>query len=64
MNINWTRRALANYDKIIQYLSLHWTKKELDNFIKELELVIEQIEQNPYMFQTSNKNIRKPILIA
>lgn len=61
MNTNWTPRASKNFEIIIQWLSTHWTNKELTNFIEQTELIIKQIEQNPYMFQSSkkNKNVRK-----
>ena len=61
MKIRWTSQALKSYSNIIDFLSENWTKKEIDKFITEVDSIIEQIQENPYMYQATNerKNLRK-----
>jgi len=62
MKINWTKRAYKSYDEIIENLLERWSKKQVDEFINQTNKTIEQIQQNPYMYQQvsdKNKHIRK-----
>jgi plasmid stabilization system protein ParE len=61
MIISWTPTAIKTYFKVLDYLEEAWTKKEVQNFADEVEKVLNQIAENPDMFEASrkNKNIRK-----
>ncbi|MEX2410259.1 MAG: type II toxin-antitoxin system RelE/ParE family toxin [Candidatus Paceibacterota bacterium] len=61
MKISWTFTARITYIKVLDHLSVNWTKKEVENFINEVEALLEQISSNPEMFQASRKrkNVRK-----
>jgi len=55
MEIRWTPRARSTYFKILDYLERSWTEKEILNFINEVDTLLEQIKQNPEMFEESRK---------
>jgi plasmid stabilization system protein ParE len=61
MKIRWTPTAKITYFKVLDYLAKNWTIKEIKNFTNEVESVLNQIAENPYMFEASrnSKNIRK-----
>ncbi len=61
MKISWTPTARKTYFNILDYLDQAWTKREVLNFVDEVEKVLSQIKENPDMFEASRKkkNIRK-----
>lgn len=61
MDISWTPIARRSYFKILDHLEEAWTEKEIQNFINEVNDLLEQIRHNPEMFQQSRgkKDIRK-----
>lgn len=61
MRVSWTPTARLTYLKILDYIQKEWTKREVQNFINEVQKVLSQLEQNPDMFQSSKKikNVRK-----
>ena len=66
MTIRWTPTARITYFKVLDYLEEAWTKKELQNFVNEVESLIKQIIKDPHMFQASKKkkNVRKGLITA
>jgi plasmid stabilization system protein ParE len=64
MKISWTPTARQTYFTVLEYLSIAWTKKEVENFISRTEHTIFQISKDPYMFKASQKkqNIRKGLI--
>ena len=61
MDIFWTPRARHTYFKVLDHLEKAWTEREIQNFINEVDHLLEQIKQNPEMFEESRKkrNVRK-----
>lgn len=61
MDIVWTPMARHIYFKILDYLEKAWTEKEIQNFINEVDSLLDQIKQNPEMFVESRKmkNVRR-----
>ena len=61
MNIVWSLKALQSYYKIVDFLTSEWNETVAKNFIIEVEKVIDEIRQNPYLFESSKryKNVRK-----
>lgn len=61
MKISWTPTAIKTYFSVLKYLEEVWTKSEIQNFIDEVEKLLDQITKNPEMFKASQKkkNIRK-----
>jgi len=57
----WTFKALKSYFKVSDYLQEKWGDTIVRNFANEIERVILEIIENPYMFEVSNKykNVRK-----
>jgi plasmid stabilization system protein ParE len=53
-SIFWTDEANSNYDNIIDYLSIHWSTKEIIDFVGKLEKRIKIIKQFPEIFPKSN----------
>jgi plasmid stabilization system protein ParE len=64
MEISWTPTARKTYFKVLDYLAEEWTKKEVENFVHEVESILEQIKSNPEMFEASRKkkNVRKGLI--
>lgn len=64
MKIIWTPTARRTYFKVLDYLVENWTKKEVANFVREVESLLNQITNNPEMFQASRKkkNVRKGLI--
>ena len=61
MKISWTPTAKKTYFAVLDYLEETWTEKEVQNFIHEVNTLLNQIAQNPEMFKSSlkMKDIRK-----
>ncbi|HLG39810.1 MAG TPA: hypothetical protein VI461_09085 [Chitinophagaceae bacterium] len=61
MKISWTPTARITYFEVLDHLAEKWTIIEIKNFADEVENVLSQIAENPYMFEATrkSKNIRK-----
>jgi plasmid stabilization system protein ParE len=55
LKIQWTERAEKTFDKVIVYLSKDWSEKEVKNFVRKTNNVIEHISEKPRMFPASKK---------
>ncbi|MFO8069566.1 MAG: hypothetical protein R6U02_06290 [Alkalibacterium sp.] len=64
MKISWTPTARKTYFEVLDHLARKWAIKEVENFISEVEHILEQIKSNPEMFQASRKkkNVRKGLI--
>jgi len=64
MTIVWTPKARLTYFKVLDHLEKAWTDREIKNFIYEVDKLLEQIQQNPEIFEESrkNKNVRKALI--
>ena len=64
MNVSWTPRARRTYFEDIELLEKAWTERETQNFIYEVDHLLQQIKQYPEMFEESRKkkNIRKGLV--
>ena len=61
MKVNWTPTARKTYFNVLDHLGKTWTEREIQNFINEVDNLLDQIKQNPGMFEESikKKNVRK-----
>lgn len=61
MKISWTPTARRTYLNVLDHLEKTLTEKEIQNFINEVDDLLDQIKQNPGMFEESKKkkNVRK-----
>jgi len=55
MDIFWTPKARYTYFKVLDHLEKEWTEREIQNFINEVDHLLNQIKQNPEMFEESRK---------
>ncbi|WP_426670783.1 type II toxin-antitoxin system RelE/ParE family toxin [Mucilaginibacter sp. McL0603] len=53
--IVWTKRAIAGYDRIINYLIENWSEREITNFITETESFFEVLKTHPEILQRTSK---------
>lgn len=62
--IFWSEEALHNLEDIIEYISITWSQREVDNFKSKLFNQIDLIEENPKLFpiSTSQCRLRKAVL--
>ena len=61
--IKWTPAAEDTFEKIINYLRLKWTEREVINFINSSNKIIFYISENAQMFRQSKKqNIREAVV--
>ncbi len=57
MKVIWTKRSLETYLKIIDFLKIQWTKKEIRNFVILTNDTIISLIKNPFIFQCFDDNI-------
>lgn len=64
MKVFWTPQARHTYFKVLDHLEKAWTEKEIRNFINKVDILLDQIKQNPEMFEESSKkrNVRKGLI--
>ena len=64
--ILWTDEAINNLESILDYLTNHWTQREVDNFKIRLSNLISLIQQNPDLFPLSpyKSKLHKAVLSA
>ena len=53
MNVVWTSQAEDSINSIIEYLEIHWTAKEVINFLDLVEDTINNITDYPELFKVS-----------
>lgn len=53
--IIWAPEAITTFDNVINYLSEHWSPKEVVGFIEQVEHTIRLLERNPFLFRGSEK---------
>lgn len=53
--IVWTKRAIAGYDRIINYLLENWSEKEVVNFITETDKFFEVLSDHHEILQKTTK---------
>ena len=63
-NIVWTEKAEESFDKIIEYLSLKWSKQSAAKFVQKTFKLLTLIENNPLSFQKSEKENIRQVLIT
>ncbi|MCB1155865.1 MAG: type II toxin-antitoxin system RelE/ParE family toxin [Leptospiraceae bacterium] len=56
MKIIWSPKAKKTFLQILDWLSENWSRKEVDTFVTQTEETIEQIKNNPYLYQASEKH--------
>src|SRR5690606_26380772 len=64
MKAKWTPTTKLTYFKVIGYLEENWTKREMLNFVNDVERVLKQLSKDPYMFKPlrNQKNVRKGLI--
>jgi len=55
LTIIWTKEAEEGYDDIINYLVTKFTKKEVRNFVKEVDDFLQLLSQNQKLLQKTTK---------
>ena len=64
MEVIWSAKARITFFKILDYLNVNWTQKEMIQFSQRTIITINAIKKNPGIFPVSmkNKEIRKAIV--
>ena len=62
--IEWSSEAEQNLNVIFDYLETTWSKREISNFAKKLELNLQLISNFPtaFPYYCKEKNIRRCVL--
>ena len=62
--IIWSAKAKMTYFRVLDYLNKNWSQRELIQFNKRTEIVLQSIKRNPEIFPVTkkHKNIRKAII--
>ncbi|MEQ9425385.1 MAG: type II toxin-antitoxin system RelE/ParE family toxin [Cyclobacteriaceae bacterium] len=55
LEIVWTKRAIAGYDRMIVYLETNWTEKEIRKFVQQTEEFLKLLSEYPEMLQKTGK---------
>ena len=59
----WSLDAEESFESVIAYLEEKWTEKEVRNFVRKTNALIEQIEKHPYQYKSSSfHEIRKAVI--
>lgn len=53
--IVWTFRATKSFEKILDYLQLNWTDKEIQNLVNSTNSVLNLLKSNRVKFRSSGK---------
>ena len=53
--ITWTPRALLSFEENLEYLGKEWTLAVTNEFLDEVEHVLQIIEGNPFLYSIHNK---------
>jgi plasmid stabilization system protein ParE len=53
--VRWTTEAGETFDAVIEFLENRWTEREVINFVKETNHLIDQITKHPEMCKSSSK---------
>jgi plasmid stabilization system protein ParE len=51
-----TAQAVKGFNKVVDYLEVNWTKKEILNLENKIQQVVNQISLNPEQFPKSMKS--------
>jgi len=62
--IVWTENAEDSFDLIIEYLQIKWSSKSAYKFIIKAFEIIELVQKNPLLFQKSELNEVRQILVT
>ncbi len=54
MNLIWTNLALADYQRIVDFLIENWQIEVAQTFVSETNELLDGIKENPFMFKISN----------
>ena len=61
--VRWTPESIESFNRIIEYLQSDWTEREIENFVKATDDVIDYISEHPNMFRgTNKKNVREALV--
>ncbi len=55
LEIIWTKRAETGYAKIIHYLEIHFTEKEVRRFVRQSHEFFELLSKYPEMLESTGK---------
>jgi plasmid stabilization system protein ParE len=55
LEIIWTKEADKGFESIIEYISIHFTAKEISNFVQEVESFLKLLSDRPRILQKTNK---------
>lgn len=53
--IVWTPKAIAGFDEVVGYLKIHWTDRELKNFIDQTNAFLRLLQTHPHLLQKTSK---------
>ena len=56
LELVWTKRAIAGYDRIIKYLQDQWTDREIRNFIRQSHEFFELLKQYPELLEKTERH--------
>jgi hypothetical protein len=64
MEVFWSAQAKITYFRILDYLNEHWSKKEIIQFSRKTDIIIQAIRRNPEIYPVTfkHKEIRKAIV--
>ena len=54
-SIVWSLRASKDLDKILDYLEMQWTEREIKKFVQLLEHRLQLISRHPKLYPVSGK---------
>jgi plasmid stabilization system protein ParE len=61
LKVVWTKQAILGFDRLIQYLSIHFSDREVRRFVKETNSLVQLLAEYPELLQQTHvhKNLRR-----
>lgn len=60
----WSPQAEKTFEKVINYLEVNWTNKQIENLIIRTNRLVKLISRNPFLFKRSEKQNLHEVLIT
>ena len=62
--IIWSSRAIESFNRIIEYLEINWTEKQINSFVEKTEHTLQIISSGKVKFKSSKKKNIFEVLIT
>ena len=63
LKIQWTKRAIKSFEKIIEDIEENWSEASAKKFVQKTDKLLDQIAENPEICQKiEGKNVKRAVI--